>query len=297
MTRVLVLDFDGTMTDAEREGEPFIRGYLDDLATLTGAREQAPRARLDAIAAMIDAAMLAAPAEHGYPWNGRLVAPASVDPYLRMVPVANAILDEFKAFEHAVDRARLHQILFRYNYDKTRAHPCFKSGARELLASLAGTETFVVTNSDTEAVRGKIETLDDGTGALAWLFDRVHGYAQKFEVDDTWADGPAELRIPELQRAVPAASLSRSHPGPARRRRRVVEGPHRRRRHLRARPVDAAGEGCAGRVGRERADAVVRAEVRRVVASPGQTHRRSTRDSRVRVRALTRRGAPATLRA
>ncbi|HTJ47192.1 MAG TPA: hypothetical protein VL463_34055 [Kofleriaceae bacterium] len=202
MTRVLVLDFDGTMTDAEREGEPFIRGYLDDLATLTGAREQAPRARLDAIAAMIDAAMLAAPAEHGYPWNGRLVAPASVDPYLRMVPVANAILDEFKAFEHAVDRARLHQILFRYNYDKTRAHPCFKSGARELLASLAGTETFVVTNSDTEAVRGKIETLDDGTGALAWLFDRVHGYAQKFEVDDTWADGPAELRIPELQRAV-----------------------------------------------------------------------------------------------
>jgi phosphoglycolate phosphatase-like HAD superfamily hydrolase len=200
--RVLVLDFDGTMTDAEREGEPFVRGYLDDLATLTGARDPQPRARLDAIAAMIDAAMLAAPAEHGYPWNGRLVAPASVDPYLRMVPVANAILDEFRAFEHPVDRARLHQILFRYNYDKTRARPCFKPGARELLAGLAGTETFVVTNSDTDAVRGKIEALDAGSGALTWLLDRVHGYAQKFEVDDAWSDGPADLALPGLARPV-----------------------------------------------------------------------------------------------
>jgi hypothetical protein len=202
MTRVLVLDFDGTMTDAEREGLPFVAGYLDDLATLAGARDDAPRARLDAIAARVDATMRAAPAEHGYPWNGRLVAPASVDPYLRMVPVANAILDEFRAFEHVIDRARLHQILFRYNYDKTRAHPCFRDGAFELLAALAGTETFVVTNSDTEAVRGKIETLDGGTGALTWLLPRVHGYAQKFEVDDTWADGPGDLHLPGLARPV-----------------------------------------------------------------------------------------------
>ncbi len=202
MTRVLVLDFDGTMTDAEREGAPFVRGYLDDLAQLCGARDPDARARLEAIAALIDAAMLAAPAEHGYPWNGRLVAPASVDPYLRMVPVANAILDEFRAFEHVPDRARLHQLLFRYNYDKTRAHPCFKPGAFELLSELNGTETFVVTNSDTDAVRGKIQTLDRGTGALAWLADRVHGYAQKFEVDDAWDGGPADLSVPGLGRPV-----------------------------------------------------------------------------------------------
>jgi hypothetical protein len=179
-----------------------VGGYLEDLAILAGAREDAPRARLLAIAQMLDAAMLAAPADHGYPWNGRLVAPASVDPYLRMVPVANAILDEFKAFEHPIDRARLHQILFRYNYDKTRAQPCFRAGAHEFLASLAGTETYVVTNSDTEAVRGKLETLDGGGGALRWLVPRVHGYAQKFEIDDTWADGPADLAVPGLTRPV-----------------------------------------------------------------------------------------------
>ena len=202
MTRVLVLDFDGTMTDAEREGAPFVAGYLDDLAVLAGAREPQPRARLDVIAATLDAAMLAAPADHGYPWNGKLVAPASVDPYLRMVPVANAILDEFRAFTDPIDRARLHQILFRYNYGKTRAQPCFRDGALDFLRSLAGTETYVVTNADTEAVQDKIATLDGGHGALDWLIPRVHGYAQKFEIDDTWADGPADLDIPGLGRPV-----------------------------------------------------------------------------------------------
>ncbi len=203
MTRVLVLDFDGTMTDAELEGAPFIQGYLDDLAVLAGAsRDDAARARLLAIAHTLDAAMLAAPAEHGYPWNGRLVAPASVDPYLRMVPVANAILDEWKAFTDPIDRARLHQILFRYNYDKTRAHPCFRAGAGDFLARLAGTETFVVTNSDTEAVRDKIATLSAGSGRLDWLLPRVHGYAQKFEIDDTWPGGPDDLHVPGLARPV-----------------------------------------------------------------------------------------------
>ena len=33
---VLVLDFDGTMTDAEAEGRPFRDGYLEDLCTLVG---------------------------------------------------------------------------------------------------------------------------------------------------------------------------------------------------------------------------------------------------------------------
>ncbi|MFM2152956.1 MAG: hypothetical protein RL199_1391, partial [Pseudomonadota bacterium] len=36
MARLVILDFDGTMTDAEAEGAPFRDGYLQDLATLTG---------------------------------------------------------------------------------------------------------------------------------------------------------------------------------------------------------------------------------------------------------------------
>ena len=41
---VVVLDFDGTMTDAEAEGVPFFDGYVADLATLTGGEPAAVRA-------------------------------------------------------------------------------------------------------------------------------------------------------------------------------------------------------------------------------------------------------------
>lgn len=36
MVGVLVLDFDGTMTDAEVEGRPYRQGCLEDLAVLCG---------------------------------------------------------------------------------------------------------------------------------------------------------------------------------------------------------------------------------------------------------------------
>ena len=34
MARVLILDFDGTLTDAEAEGLPYREGYLEDVALL-----------------------------------------------------------------------------------------------------------------------------------------------------------------------------------------------------------------------------------------------------------------------
>ena len=86
-SRLLILDFDGTMTDAEAEGAPFREGYLEDLAALTERalpwiREAA--ARYEAVVASESAA-------YGWVFGGRIVAPASVDPYLRMMPVARLI--------------------------------------------------------------------------------------------------------------------------------------------------------------------------------------------------------------
>src|SRR5258707_665066 len=50
---VLVLDFDGTMTDAEAEGRPFTEGYLEDLCTLVGRPVRDPE--ILAIADQVDA--------------------------------------------------------------------------------------------------------------------------------------------------------------------------------------------------------------------------------------------------
>jgi FMN phosphatase YigB (HAD superfamily) len=198
---ILVLDFDGTMTDAEAEGRPFRDGYLEDLCALVG--RGAADAEVHAIAEEVEAELAQAPATHPFLWMGRAVAPATVDPYLRMVPIAHRILDRFDAMPGAIDRGRLlGGVLYKYNYAKTLGHPVFRPGAGDVLRSLASEPTWIVTNSDTHAVAGKIAALDREAPGLAWLTSRVRGHARKFDVDDTWTDAPETLAVPGLDRPV-----------------------------------------------------------------------------------------------
>jgi phosphoglycolate phosphatase-like HAD superfamily hydrolase len=193
---VLVLDFDGTMTDAEAEGRPFRDGYLEDLCSLVG--RNAGDAEVTAICEQVEAELAAAPAQYPFLWMGRAVAPATVDPYLRMVPIAHRILDRFGVIPGAIDRGRLlGSVLYKYNYAKTLGLPVFRAGAGEVLTKLAGAQTFIVTNSDTHAVARKVAQL-----GVTQLTGRVRGHARKFDVDDTWTGIDAEMTLPGLDRPV-----------------------------------------------------------------------------------------------
>lgn len=192
---MLVLDFDGTVTDAEAEGAPFTVGYLEDLALLVGRPAGDPE-----IAAIAETARhkVETDPEAAFEWMGKKVAPSRVDPYLRVVPIAHAILDQFGAFPRMEDRsALLGRVLYKYNYAKTRTVP--RAGARDLLASLAGTDSWVVTNSYTEHVEAKVAAV---LGEGSWLAGRVRGNASKFEVDDGWLGAPPTLDLPGLARPV-----------------------------------------------------------------------------------------------
>lgn len=201
MAVALVLDFDGTMTDAEAEGRPFRDGYLEDLALLVGVKTDDPE--IAKIADEVEAEIAATPAKYPFLWMGRAVAPATVDPYLRMVPIAHRVLDRYGAIPDATDRGRLlGSVLYKYNYAKTLGHPVFRQGAGPMLKSLGGTSTWIVTNSDTHAVAGKVAALDREAPGVAWLTSRVRGFARKFDVDDEWSGSPSELALPGLDRSV-----------------------------------------------------------------------------------------------
>ena len=199
--QALVLDFDGTMTDAEAEGGPFRAGYLEDLCALVGRKAGDPE--IAAIADAVDHELAAAPEKHPFTWLGQAVAPATVDPYLRMVPIANRIFDTFGVMPSAQERGRLFgTVLYKYNYAKTLGRPVFRPGAGECLQRLIDRAVFVVTNSDTHAVASKIATLDREYPGVARLTARVHGFARKFDLDPAWDGVAPELTLPGLDRPV-----------------------------------------------------------------------------------------------
>lgn len=193
---MLVLDFDGTVTDAEREGAPYRAGFLDDLAALTGMA----RGEVMAMAERMEAEMLAHPGRHSWVYRERTVAPAATDPYLRTLAVASAVLDAAGMFPEHAQRERLLELLYRYNYQKTAM--AFRPGAYELVSGLAGAEVHVVTNSHTEPVQHKIRALARTPGELDWLVERVHGRARKFVVDDSLVEVDEHLSIDGLERSV-----------------------------------------------------------------------------------------------
>lgn len=197
---MLILDFDGTLTDAEEEGRPFRAGYLEDIAVLTGA----DLAEVQGMADRFEADILANRGRFGWLFLGHVVAPASVDPYLRMMPVARRIFDHFGVFKDDVERSRmLDGILYKYNYMKCDI--AFREGARECLSSLRGKSAFIVTNSATEPVRAKVRALsEDGEDPreLDWLVERVHGYGKKYVIDPSFDVVPEAMQLAGLERPV-----------------------------------------------------------------------------------------------
>ncbi|MDP6945661.1 MAG: hypothetical protein QF464_16040 [Myxococcota bacterium] len=188
------------MTDAEVEGVPFREGYLEDVSVLSGL----PIEEVTELAEVFSREVSDNAHAYGWDFGGRIVAPAVVDPYLRMMPVARKIMDRAGVFMNTDERNRLLDgILYKYNYGKT--YNCFREGAREVLESMKGTATYVVTNSHTIPVKEKLRSLgleSDGTCTLDWLVDRVHGSAKKYYLDDDFDLVPESMTLEGLPRPV-----------------------------------------------------------------------------------------------
>lgn len=201
---MLILDFDGTLTDAEEEGVPFTEGFLRDLATLTGA----PQEQVTELYACFQAMVLADPTKYAWYMSGLAVAPATVDPYLRIKPIAGMILDELGiVMDSKVRENLITHILFRDNYRLTKT--CFRPGARRLLEDLYHDrdwiDAVIVTNSAPDAVLEKIAWLSrqlNDLGAtgypdnfLAFWRERLHGGAKKYVVNNNGDSGSAKLEF------------------------------------------------------------------------------------------------------
>ena len=194
---LLILDFDGTFTDVEKEAGPFVDAYLQDVRQLLGEDIEADWNRaLETIRS--------APNVYGWTYGGHVVAPGNADPYLRATVVMNMLFDERGLYPDPEERTDVLQNLYFTNYPK--AATVFRSDAKDVVEALLGTDkpVFVVTNSATDAVLHKLEKLaPKGAERLS-----VRGNAKKYIVveppspDACFTELPAEQKLPGLERPV-----------------------------------------------------------------------------------------------
>ncbi|MFY0527875.1 HAD family hydrolase [Archangium gephyra] len=191
--RCVVLDFDGTFTDAAAEGAPFVQHFRRRLS------EELGRDVMEAGWAEVEAGVLASNEEHGWEVGGRVVAPATADPYLLANFVARRLCDRLGVMTDKTARAALLDTLYREAY--AQVGMAFKPEAKEVLEALleTGLPVHVVTNAHTATVEAKLTKLAPrGRERL-----RVSGDARKFLIEPPTAPDAVFAALPETVRAEP----------------------------------------------------------------------------------------------
>jgi phosphoglycolate phosphatase-like HAD superfamily hydrolase len=168
----VVLDFDGTLTDADQHAHPFQRASQQELGRRLGLNAEQILSEWDRAETAIKAL------SDGTAWEvgGYPVCPARADPYLIANSITRLLLEEHRmamspeerrAIVHEVHRTAYHQEL-----------PPFRPQARIVLEALLelGLGVHVVTNSQTDTVSSLLEALKVRDGERI----RVHGNANKF---------------------------------------------------------------------------------------------------------------------
>lgn len=200
--RLVIFDFDGTLTDIADEGAQFEAAYTRAVLDLCG---EARRPAWEAAKASV----LADAPELGWDMGSGATAPGDADPYIS----ATLALSRFARAErlpilgsddprHAAIRGEFGGALYQAAYGALR--PAFRPEARAVIEAAASRvpHVRVVTNSSTAKVTEKMRHLGLGVAV------GVDGDARKFEVSEptvnveAMAAVPASWRVPSLRRPV-----------------------------------------------------------------------------------------------
>lgn len=225
---LVVCDFDGVFTDIGDTSAvqgPYLRHYIQHLATLLALTEEEAEEELQAYLRLVEDRSQ----EYGWEFGEFIVAPATCDPYVHVRTAATVMLNNRQHFPDTAARDTWQEMVFR-TFER---HPIpMKSRAPALLALLAlHPRVAIVSNSSTEPVRGRLEGLlrdleagdsryqeildaaapacDEGdnvgaelAGLIRPLIERVVGGARKAEISPLLQVVEEELRLPGLERPV-----------------------------------------------------------------------------------------------
>ncbi|MFO0738378.1 MAG: hypothetical protein U0270_20965 [Labilithrix sp.] len=197
--KCVILDFDGTFTDAEAEGAPFASAFKAGIFDLVGRDISS---EWDGMRREIEGA----PSRFGWVFDGNIVAPALADPYILSTTIAQGVLDRVGVLKNPEHRNAVIQGIYHWAYGKTGS--VFREEAREVLERVLAKElrTYCITNASTEGVVKKLEMLIPGVVSEKRI--TIFGAAQKFWIgapqnpDARWERLPNEYRVAGLERPI-----------------------------------------------------------------------------------------------
>lgn len=191
----IILDFDGTLTDTNKEAKPYLEKFIALFSEQTGYQVS----RLDEQVEERRGEILKDP-HRGWEVNGKIVAPAHADPYVLNYTIYMELMDKYdidKCYNlppTIQEKEAFLSSLFHECYPF--ADTVFKPGAKEFLERVSCEyDVVIVTNSKMDAVQNKLAKLGK--------FDiPIIGNAQKYLVDDAFVELPEFIEIQGLPRPV-----------------------------------------------------------------------------------------------
>ncbi len=192
-------DFDGTVTNVQREAETYLAANHEILANKIGLGIY----ELKTMISRATEKIVGSPGMFGWEYHGLIVAPAEADPYLLNQAAVKLVLTDLRsdtrklAIPTPEETDKFIDDLHHEAYPK--AGIFFRDGAREYIEQLHASGKFtIVTNAKTEAVKRKLGILlGDKAGDL-----RLVGDARKYEVNQQWTQIPESTQPSGFPRKV-----------------------------------------------------------------------------------------------
>lgn len=197
--KLLILDFDGSVTILKSEAPAFCRRYFQLARKRAGVSPE----RFSALARTMRRVIRSAPHEHGWLHRGHIAASALADPYIEMRTTIELVLTELNVFP---SRADLEEELHQYFSMLTPSiRVVFKPETPALLTTLVekGVPSYFVSNSQPHLVQERLAALAAKHPTAHPFLKRIHGHARKYAVEPDFADINREhLMMPGLKRPV-----------------------------------------------------------------------------------------------
>ncbi len=191
--KLVVLDFDGTFTDAEAEAAGFVEAFKADVFDLLGRD-------VSQAWAQEEEALRANPSDYGWSNDGVIAAPANADPYLRVTVIAQNLCDRFAILRSPATRTEVLEALYRKCYGLTESVP--RPDAKDVLETLLDHQLpiVVVTNSRADTVQAKIDGLALRGGDRLTVIGNARKFVMASSPRDELFDSLDDLAVPGLER-------------------------------------------------------------------------------------------------